>query len=86
MKYTILYKNTKIGVLEINDKGMHRYTPDEEGIESIKDEVALMKFMLEKTDWKETIPFFKIRIDAAKRFNQDDDIVMHTDSFRMVKI
>ena len=85
MNYTIFYKETKIGVLEINENGEHRYTPDIKGVESVKNEVMLMHDMLEKTDWREPIPFFKNRIENAKRFSNESEITSHTDCFRMVK-
>lgn len=84
MKYTILYKETKIGVLEINDTGQYKYTPDEMGLNSIRDMVSLSHELIEKSDWREPIPFFKNRIDNAARFNKEE-IAYHTDYFRIVK-
>lgn len=85
MKYTIFYKDTKIGVLEINTDGQHRYTPNDEGINAVKNEVALTHEMMEKTGWREPIPFFKNRIENATRFNREHEIDSHTDLFRMIK-
>lgn len=85
MKYTIFYDEVKIGVLEINERGQHKYTPDENGVEQVKDKVLLMHDMLEKTDWRDPIPFFENRIENAKRFSHENDIYSHTDCFRMVK-
>lgn len=85
IKYEILYKQTKIGVLEVNEQGQHKYTPDLNGIENVKNEVSLSHYMLEKTDWKAPIPFFKNRIENAKRFPKVK-IGYHTDNFRMIKL
>ena len=85
MEYTVFYKDTKIGVLEINADGLHRYSPDFKGIDAIKDEVVLIHEMQEKTEWRTPISFFKNRIEKASRFNREHDIDSHTDLFRMVK-
>ena len=84
MKYNIFYKDVKIGVLEINDEGKHKYTPDDNGVETIKDDVSL--FLLEKTEWTDPIPFFQNRINDAKKFSHEEDIRSHSAFFRMVKI
>lgn len=84
MKYIILYKETKIGVLEINNEGKYKYTPEEAGIDAIKNTVSLNHEMLQKSDWRDPIPFFKERIDNASRFSKTE-IAYHTDFFRMVK-
>lgn len=85
LKYQIFYKETLIGVLEINEKGQYRYTPDVEAVESLKNEVPLTREMIEKSDWREPIPFFKERIENGSRFNLDV-IRYHTDLFKMVKV
>lgn len=85
MKYQIFYKETLIGVLEINEEGQYRYTPDVEAVETLKNEVPLTREMLEKSDWREPIPFFKERIENGSRFNLDV-IRYHTDLFKMVKV
>jgi len=84
MKYNIFYKEILIGVLEINEKGKYRYTPNVEGVDKVKNEISLIHEMLEASDWKEPIPFFKNRIDNAKRFSHENDITTHKDYFRML--
>lgn len=86
MKYNIFYKDTKIGVLEINEIGQHRYTPDDTGIKEFKESLSIFYELLVPTDWREPIPFFENRIRDAKRFSQENDISNQTDLFRMVKI
>ena len=83
IKYIIFYKEIQIGILEINEKNQYKYTPDDKGIETIKNEVPLIHEITEVSDWREPIPFFKNRIDNAKRFNREKDITTHTDWFRM---
>ena len=84
VKYTILYKETKIGLLEINENGLYRYTPNEDGVNAIKEIVSLNHEFFEKSDWREPIAFFKERIDNASRFSKDE-ICYHTDFFKMLK-
>lgn len=86
MKYNVFYKDIKIGVLEINEKGQHKYTPDETGIQKVKESISIFYEILVQTDWREPIPFFENRIRDAKRFSQENDISNQTDSFRMIKI
>ena len=86
MTYEILYNEIKIGILEINAEGRHRYTPDAKGVEAVKDEAPLTTAMKTKSDWIEPIPFFKNRINNAKRFSKENDIRSHTDKFRMVAL
>ncbi len=85
MKYIVFYKDTKIGVLEINDKGQHKYTPDEIGTQEVKDSISLFYEILTETEWREPIPFFENRIKDAKRFSQENDISNQTDAFRLIK-
>lgn len=84
--YNILYKQTMIGVLEIREDGMHKYTPNITGIQDVKNEVSLIHEMLEGCDWRDPIPFFQNRIDRACIFSHEDDITTHTDHFRMLKV
>lgn len=83
IKYIIFYKEIQIGILEINENDQYKYTPDSKGLESVKNEVSLIHEMTEASDWRNPIPFFKNRIDNAKRFNREKDITTHTDWFRM---
>lgn len=85
MKYIVFYKNTKIGVLEINDKNQHKYTPDKNGVQEVKDCISIFYEMLVESDWREPIPFFENRINDAKRFSQEKDIRNQTDPFRMIR-
>lgn len=84
MKYLIFYDTTEIGVLEINAEGKHRYTPNESGVEKVKQKISLSYELMQKTDWRDPISFFKERLDNASGF-QSDVIAYHTDLFRMVK-
>ena len=86
MKYLVFYKNVEIGVLEINDLGQHKYTPNPTGVLSVKDQISAINELMLESEWREPIPFFKIRIDNAKRFSKENDIKSHTDHFRMVRI
>ena len=83
--YQIFYKEILIGILEVNEQGQYKYTPEVEAVESLKNEVPLIREMTEKSDWREPIPFFKERIDNASRFNLEI-IRYHTDLFKMVRI
>lgn len=86
MKYEIYYKKIVIGVLEINDVGQHKYTPDCDGVEKAKKEVSIHHALTEKKDWGEPIPYFENRINNAKRFSQEDVIGYHSDQIRMIKV
>ena len=85
MKYIVIYGQTEIGELEINSKGMHRYTPNMEGEEEEKVKISLSNELQVKSEWRDPIPFFKERLDNASGF-QSDVIAYHTDLFRMVKM
>lgn len=85
-KYEIFFKNNiLLGVLFINN-GLYKYIPEEKNTEKISEEVSLTNEMLTGTDWVEPIPFFKNRIENAKRFSLEDDIRTQKDCFRMVKV
>ena len=85
MKYKIFYDTTEIGVLEINTDGKYRYTPNEKGLEEVKNQVSLNNELLKKSDWRDPIPFFQNRISDATRFSQEKDIKNQTDPFRMIR-
>lgn len=87
MRYRIFYGDVEIGMLEVSEDGnQHKYTPNPNGIVLVKDYAPLTKKMLEGTNgWEEAIPFFKNRIEDAKRFSHDEYITKHTDNIRMVK-
>lgn len=84
MKYSVFYKDTKIGTLYINEKEEYKYVPELEVVEKIKKEVSLIHEMCEKTHCNE-IPFFKNRIEDAKKAGKTDVITRQTDFFVMVK-
>ena len=84
MKYKVYCNNIFIGLLEISDDGRHKYTPDSEGVEIAKKNFSLSHEMVEPSDWREPIPFFKNRIENAKRFSEGKVISSHTDSIKMV--
>lgn len=85
MKYKVFYDTTEIGVLEINSKGKHRYTPNEAGLEEVKNKISLSNELQVESDWRDPIPFFKERLDNASGF-QCDVIAYHTDLFRLLKM
>lgn len=85
IRYNVYCKKIKIGVLEINEEGLHRYTPIEEGIRYIENSVPLLHDLEVKSDWREPIPFLNNRIRDAKRFNTEDYIFNHTDPFVLIK-
>lgn len=84
-KYTVLYGETQIGVLEINERGQHRYTPDIDGIETVKKSISLFYELLEKSEWREPIPVLANRLADAKRFGEVDYISNQTDNLILVK-
>ena len=85
MKYQVFYKEVEIGILEVNEEGKHRYTPNEAGLQTIQDEASLTHVLTTKTEWCEPIPFFKNRIDDASRFSMKE-FGYHTDFFRMKEV
>lgn len=87
MRYRIFYGDVEIGILEVSeDRNQHKYTPNPNGIARVKDYAPLTNKMLEGTDgWEDAIPFFKNRIEDAKRFSHEDHITKHTDNIRMLK-
>lgn len=85
MKYTVFYDGTQIGVLEINEKGQHKYTPNMEGVKTVQESISLFYELLEKSDWREPIPLFKNRIADATGFMQEDYIANQTDKFVLVR-
>lgn len=85
MKYSVFYKDIKIGTLYINEEDKYKYVPNLEVLEEVKAKVSLIHEMCEETDWRDPIPFFKNRIEDAKKIGQEDDISRSTDFYRMVK-
>lgn len=86
MIYAVFYDAIKIGCLEINEKGQHRYTPVEERMEYIKTSCSIFYELCEKSEWREPIPLFKNRIEDARRFHCEKDIQNQTDDFRLLMI
>ena len=82
IKYQVLYKNTEIGILEINDEGKYRYIPNKDNLSQIEDTVSLNHDLKNETDWREPISFFKERIDNASRFSKTE-FGYQTDFFKM---
>ena len=82
--YDIYYKDVYIGLLEINERGQHRYTPNAEGIGKDEKIIPLDYRMTKYKDWGEPIPILKNKIARAKRFGHEEDITSHTDHFRLV--
>lgn len=85
MKYKIYCKDVFIGLLEISDdERRHKYTPYIDGVEVAKKLNSLSHEMVEASDWRDPIPFFKNRIENAKRFSDGKVIKSHTDFIKMV--
>lgn len=87
MRYRIFYEDIEIGMLEISaDGNQHKYTPNPDGIDLVKDHAPLTRKMVEGTNgWEPAIPFFRNRIEDAKRFSHDECITKHTDNIRMIR-
>ena len=83
ISYAVFYSDIKIGHLEINETGKHRYTPIEGRIEYIKASCSLFPELWKKSEWREPIPLFKNRIEDARRFHCEKDIQNQTDDFRL---
>lgn len=84
-KYKVFYENEEIGVLEINEKGQYKYTPNSEGVKNVKSSISLFYELLEESDWREPIPILKNRIEDAKRFSEENYISNQTDKLKLVK-
>ncbi|MCI9039575.1 MAG: hypothetical protein HFJ29_06890 [Clostridia bacterium] len=87
MRYRIFYEDIEIGMLEISaDGNQHKYTPNPDGIALVEDHAPLTRKMVEGTNgWEPAIPFFRNRIEDAKRFSHDECITKHTDNIRMIR-
>lgn len=83
--YKIFYENIQIGVLQINEKGQHKYLPDKKGTEKVMDNISIFHDLLIESDWRDPIPFFENRIRDAKKFSKEDYISNQTDPFKFVK-
>jgi hypothetical protein len=87
VKYNVFLKDIKIGSLEINEEtGLYKYTVDKDATNELKDIISIPVEMTKNTDWIKPIPFFKNKIDNAKRFGREDNIGSFTDPFRLVKV
>ncbi len=83
-KYIVYYKGVKIGTLEVNEKGQHRYTPDTNGLEAVKENIQIFPELFKQSDWGDPIPLFNNRIQDAKRFHKETkNISNHTDKFEL---
>ena len=86
MKYKVSYKDIEIGTLEVNEEGQHKYTPNQEGIEKIKDQTVLLHEMLEPDeDFGDPIPFFQNRLRNNEKFRnrKSKEINSHTDKYSL---
>lgn len=87
MKYNVFLKDIKIGSLEINEEtGLYKYTVDKDATNELIDIISIPVEMTKNTNWIKPIPFFKNKIDNAKRFGREDNIGSFTDPFRLVKV
>ena len=85
-KYQIFYKNVFIGFLEINEDGKHKFIKCD-GIEKVKEEIKeFFELFEESSEWREPIPLFKNRLEDAKRFGVERNIVNQTDPFQLVQV
>ena len=68
-EYEIFYDDTLIGLLIVDEKKKkHKYIPNEEGVEKVKEKACLLKCMIEGTnDFVDVIPFFENRLFNIKR-------------------
>ena len=71
-----------IGHLQIRD-GQHCYIPMDENVKKLVNRIPLDRVMIQGQDWGRPIPFFKERIENAKRFGMEKRIFYHTDLFLM---
>lgn len=86
IKYEVFHDDIKIGLLEINEEGQHRYTPIEEHMEYIKTSCWPFYELWEKSEWREPIPLLKNRIEDARRFHCEENIRNQTDGYRLIMI
>lgn len=82
IEYEVYYRETLLGHLYIRD-GQHCYVPAPEAVEQLRHKVPLLREMIRGYRWGEPIPFFKERIENAKRFGMEAYIYRHTDDFVM---
>lgn len=85
-RYEVFYRDTLIGVLEVDETGKHRYTPDEKGVKATKEKTSLIKEMISGTDgFVDPIPFLQNRLMNAERWGLDE-INYQTDHFTIKRI
>ena len=86
MLYDVYYRDVKIGELEVNANGKHKYTPTEDALK-VKDQLILPSDFLTKTDgFVEPIPFFANRIKNCQRFPNSKEIGYQTDNYRLIPV
>ena len=81
--YAIYCYDIRIGTLQIDDEGRHRYTAERKGVEQLSGRMSLPYEMTHDQEWGEPIPFFKNSIEDAHRFGREDYITSFTNPFKM---
>ena len=79
--YHVYWEDTLIGTLIIH-QNQHRYLPNFEGIQKLKDKAPLLAQTTTPYDWGKEIPFFASRIANCERFGTDD-YTYYTDHYRL---
>ena len=82
-EYNVFWKEELIGKLYV-DEASYKYVADTDKINSMKNE-PMNPVLKNSRDWGDEIPYFKIRIDANKNF-ENLEIGFQTDFMTMRKV
>lgn len=68
--YHVFYRETRIGTLDIDGEGRHRYVPCRETTDALASRVPLLslRFFLEGQDFGPPEPTLRFRIERMKQF------------------
>lgn len=80
--YEVFWKEIKIGTLSVDGK-KHKYVPITDVISELSN--PMDPRLKEERDWGDEIPFFKTRIENAKKF-PNLEIKFHTDYYKLKKL
>ena len=84
-RYELFYKEVYLGRLTVNEAGLHRFEPEEEGIKAVKDRAPLMRELERGTEgFVSPIPFFQSRLRQMRRWGLNE-INYQTDWFLLRK-
>lgn len=84
-RYKVFFKDTLLGILEVDENNKHKFTTNEEGVNAAKEETVLIVEIVNGTDgFVDPIPFFENRLKNAERLGLDE-IRYHTDYFVIKK-